>query len=100
MIDHTAMHADLFETFGVDATVVRGAAAAVPVRAIVKHGVQQFGEYGQVIGRATTVDFQLAQWTPEQGDVVAWTDHLGMHSRTVARPGEADDYVAVAVLRG
>lgn len=94
------MHAGLFETFGVDATAKRGIADAVPVRIIVDYDGRTYGEYGQVVGRATLVDVQLSEWAPKQGDVLAWTDHLGSHTRTVAAPVKQDAYVAQVVVRG
>lgn len=94
------MHDALFDTFGVDATAKRGAAAAVTVRIIVDRDQAQLGEYGQVVARVTTVQTRVAQWAPQQGDVIAWTDRLGSHSRKVDLPLENDGFVAKAVLHG
>lgn len=94
------MHAALFGPFGVPATVQRGAAEPVAVRVVVSYATPRYGEYGQVIGTSTTLDFLRAQWRPEQGDVVTWTDHLGTQTRTVASPLEDDGHVAKAVMRG
>ena len=95
-----AMLPQLFDTFGVDATVQRGAAAALPVRIIVNRGVPRYGEYGQVVGTSTVVDMQLSQWQPQQGDVLAWTDRLGAHSKTISAEIDGDGMVAKAVLHG
>ena len=94
------MHASLFETFGVDATVARGAGAAVPVRIVVSRDQEVLGEHGQFLQRVTTVETLVAQWQPKNGDVFAWTDRLGNHSRKVDRPLENDGFVAKAVLHG
>lgn len=94
------MHDSLFATFGVDATVQRGAAAAVPVRIIVNRDQQQLGEYGQAVARVTTIDTRTAEWQPEQGDIFAWTDRLGAHSKRVAKPLADDGFVCSAVLHG
>lgn len=98
--DLVDVHADVFDEIGVDATVQRGADAPVPVRIVVTHGRQKLGEFGQVIARQDRVDFLVAQWRPEQGDTVVWTDHLGAHTRKVATPEDDNGYVAKAVLRG
>lgn len=95
-----AMLPQLFDTFGVDATVQRGAVAAVPVRIVVNRAQSRLGEYGQVVARVDTVDFMLSQWSPQQGDRVAWTDRLGAHAKTLAADIEDDGFVATAVLHG
>ena len=94
------MHVSLFETFGIDATVQRGAGASVPVRIVVNRGQERIGEFGSTIGRIDTLDFLIAQWTPAQGDVVAWTDRLGAHSKQVETLIANDGFVATAVLHG
>lgn len=100
--DHFAdiMLPQLFDTFGVDATVQRGAAAPQPVRIIVNRNVPRYGDYGQVVGTSTVVDMQLAQWHPQQGDVLAWTDRLGAHNKTISAEIDGDGMVAKAVLHG
>lgn len=94
------MHIDLFETFGMDATVKRGTDAAVAVRVIVNRDQQQLGEYGQVVARVTTVDFMVAQWEPKQSDVLVWTDRLGTHTKKIQKPEDNDGFVVKAVLHG
>ena len=94
------MHARVFDALGVAGMVTRGAAAPVPVRIVVKYSQPRYGEFGQVIGRGTTVDFLAAEWTPEQGDVVQWTDHTGAQSRVVATPEDNNGYAVKAVMRG
>ena len=92
---------DLYAEFGVDATVQRGAAAPAPARIVVNYGQEVYGEYGQVVGRVTEVRFQCAQWMPAQGDLVAWTDRFGSHSKPVESAARGDDGLeAVAVLHG
>lgn len=94
------MHEALFDAFGVDATVQRGAAAPVPVRIVVNRGLEQYGEYGQVVARVTAVDMLVSQWVPAQLDVIAWVDRLGSHSSAVDSPVDNDGFVARAVLHG
>lgn len=94
------MHAALFATFGVDADVVRGTDAAVPVRIIVNRGQERLGDYGQVVARVTTIEVQVSEWTPQQGDEFTWTDRLGTHTRRVDKPLDNDGFVAKAVLHG
>lgn len=86
----------LFEAFGIDATVSRGADPAVDVRVVVTRGVARFGDYGQVVGRVTTVDFRNAQWAPRAGDVL----HLPEGDRKVQGLDADDGQVARAVLHG
>lgn len=90
----------MFASFGVDAQVTRGAAMPVPVRIVVVRNVARLGEYGQVVTRVDTVDMQLTQWQPQQGDVFAWTDQLGSHSKALTAEIEDDGFVAKAVLHG
>ncbi|HTL15549.1 MAG TPA: hypothetical protein VL251_10730 [Thermomonas sp.] len=94
------MHAALFATFGVDATVQRGAADPVPVRIIVNRGQERLGEYGQVVAHVTTLDMQVSEWVPEHGDEFTWTDRLGAQTHKVDKPLENDGFVAKAVLYG
>lgn len=94
------MHDAMFDTFGYDATVQRGIDAALPVRIIVNRNQEQLGDYGRVVARVTTIDMLAAQWTPQDGDVIAWTDRWGAHSQKVERPLENDGFVAKAVLYG
>ena len=100
--DHFANSAlpALFDAFGVDATVQRGADAPVPVRIVVERNVVRLGEYGQVVARVDTVDVMLTQWQPQRGDVVAWADQLGTHSKALTAEIEDDGFVAKAVLHG
>lgn len=90
----------LFDAFGADATVQRGADAPVPVRIVVERNVARLGEFGQVVARVDTVDMQLTQWQPQRGDVIVWTDQLGTHSKALTAEIEDDGFVAKAVLHG
>lgn len=94
------MHSVVFDTFGCDATVVRGTNAPVSVRIVVNYGSPRYGEFGQIVGSSTTVDFLRSQWRPEQGDVLTWTDHLGAQTRPVSALDTDDGYIVKAVLRG
>ena len=94
------MHADLFEEFGVDATVVRATALPLPVRVVIDRGVERIGEFGTVAGRVDVASFMVSQWEPRQGDLLAWTDRLGAHEKRVESLVENDGFVAKAVLHG
>lgn len=94
------VHGSLFEAFGIDATVKRGAAAPVPVRIIVNRGQEELAEHGQYVQRVTVVDMQVAQWMPQEGDLVAWADRLGSHTRKVDKRLDDDGFVVRAVLHG
>ncbi len=94
------MHADLFEEFGVDGTATRGEADPVPVRLVIDRGVERIGEFGTVAGRVDAASFMVSQWEPRQGDLIAWTDRLGSHSKRVESLMDNDGFVARAVLHG
>ena len=88
MNDFDAMFASahlptLYATFGRDATVTRGVGAPVPVRIVLNRASEALGDYGQVVARVDRVQFQASQWKPQAGDVVAWTDGFGSHSKAV-----------------
>ena len=88
--------AALFDAFGVATTVQRGTGDAVDVRVVITRGVKRFGEYGQIVGHVTTVDFRNAQWAPQAGDVL----HLAEGDRTVQVLDADDGQVARVVLHG
>jgi hypothetical protein len=92
----TDAHADLFDALGVDAFVQRGADAPVPVRVVVEDGVARVGEYGQVIGRNTCVNFLRAQWIPARADLVT----IDGSTRKVDAIDTDDGIVARVVLHG
>lgn len=100
MSDATAIfadaHADLFDALGVDAFVQRGTAAAVPVRVVVEDGVARVGEYGQVVGRNTLVNFLRAQWAPVRGDLLT----IDGATRKVESIDTDDGIVVRVVLHG
>lgn len=91
---------ELFEAFGIDATVQRGADAAVPVLVIINRAQARLGEFGQVVARVDTVEFMLSQWSPQQGDRVVWTDRMGTAAKSVTSEIDCDGFVAKAVLHG
>lgn len=90
----------IYVTFGVDATVTRGIGPAVPVRIVVDRGQERVGEYGQVVARVDEVHARVAEWEFRQGDVVAWTDRLGSHSKAVESASLNDGLESTAVLHG
>jgi len=89
-------HADLFDALGVDAFVQRGTDAAVPVRVVVEDGVARVGEYGQVVGRNTCINFLRAQWLPVRGDLVT----IDGNARKVDAMDIDDGIVVRVVLHG
>ncbi|HVI60132.1 MAG TPA: hypothetical protein VM619_14835 [Luteimonas sp.] len=91
---------DIYETFGVDATVARGAAAAVPLRIVVDRNQARLGDYGQVVARIDRVRCMASDWTFRQGDVVAWTDRFGAHSKPIEVENENDGMESFGVLNG
>lgn len=91
-----SMDASLFETFGEDATVSRGAGDPVPVRVVITRGVERFGDYGQVVGRVTVADIRNSEWVAKPGDVL----QLASGARTVEAVDKDDGYVNSAVLHG
>lgn len=96
------MHEELFDLFGQDGAIVRGAAAPVPVRVVVNEGVERVGEYGQSIGRVTVIDFLATQFRPKQHDVLTVLDAAGVPvwTKPVASIDADDGYVVKAVMHG
>jgi hypothetical protein len=90
------MHDVLFDEFGEDATVQRGADAPVAVRVYIERGIEQLGEYGRVVARVTMASFLNSEWTPAQGDVLVW----GSNTRTVQSVDSDDGEVTKVVLHG
>ena len=86
-------HVDLFDALGVDAFVQRGSDADVPVRVVVEDGVARVGEFGQVIGRNTCVNFLRVQWVPMRGDLVT-IDGAGRKVESI----DTDDGIVVRVV--
>lgn len=93
------MHRDLFAAFGIDAVVARGAATQ-DVRIVVDRDQAQLGEYGQVVARLDEIQFQVEQWQPKGGDILTWTDRLGLNSKRVDRILAQDGFVSRVVLHG
>lgn len=96
MIDVTAIHATLFDTFGVDATVMRGAGPLVAVRVVIDEGQELLGDHGQSVGQVTVAKFRVAQFRPRPGDLLSWN----RQTRPVERVIRDDGHVAEAVLYG
>lgn len=90
----------LYAQFGTAATVRRGDAEPVPVLAIIDRGQESVGEHGRVYGVMDVATFQVAQWTPQPGDVLTWTDRLGTHAKAVESVPFDDGLEARAVLHG
>jgi hypothetical protein len=93
---HTEHCSTLFDVFGRDGTIQRGNSAAVAVRVVVDVGVEQLGEYGQVVARVTTVSFLSAQFRPRQGDVLT----LPEWTKPVSSVETDDGFVVKAVMHG
>jgi hypothetical protein len=90
------LHTDLFDVFGRDGTVQRGAAAAVPVRVVIDRGIERYGTNGEVVAIVTVVSFKAAQWIPSAGDIVT----VGAWSKKVDVLDSDDGYVTKAVMYG
>ena len=95
------LYADAFDAFGVDATVQRGFGTPQAVRVIVRFGIEQSGDMGQVVSTINTVDFMVQQWSPSQFDKLTWTDIRGV-TRTLGIGNELSNngHVAKVVLHG
>ena len=91
---------EIYETFGLDAQVTRGADAAVPVRIVIDRNQERIGDYGQVVTRVDRVRCMASQWTFRQGDVIAWTDRFGAQSKPVEIENENDGMESYGVLHG
>ena len=99
-IDYGQMHDELFDLLGDDATITRGVFTEL-ARVIVQRAQEQIGDYGQASACVTTVDVRVSEWPSlKEGDIVAWSDHLGAHSRKVAKCVKADGYITQGVLHG
>lgn len=96
------MHEDLFDEYGQNGSIVRGANAPVPVRVIVNEGVERVGEYGQSIGHVMVVHFLVSEFRPQQRDVLTLLDTLGetVWTKPVASVDKGDGYVVQAVMHG
>lgn len=98
-MDFAALDRDVastaFDLLGCGVTVTR---AGVPtsVRAIVEDGVEQIGEYGRVIGRATRISFLKSEWEPVRGDLVTVDNSI----RPIESLDTDDGIVVQAVLHG
>lgn len=90
------MHAELFEVFGQDGFVTRGVDPAVPVRVVIDRGVEQFDDLGRVVRRVDVASFNVAEWSPQQNDVLA----IGAWSKQVDAIDSDDGFVAKAVMYG
>lgn len=96
------LHPELFDVFGSDGTIARGTAQAVPVRIVIDQGVDRIGEYGQSIGRVSTVSFLAVQYRPQRGDVVTALDAAGgtLWVKPIDTIDADDGYVVRAVMHG
>jgi hypothetical protein len=94
--DFDDMHSALFETFGVDGSVMRGAGPAVPVLVVIDEGQEMLGDHGQSVGQVTVAKFRVAQFRPRSSDLLT----VGTETRTVQKVIRDDGYVAEAVLYG
>lgn len=90
------MDATLFDVFGEDATISRDGGTAVPVRVVLTRGAEQFGDYGQVVGRVTVADMRNSEWVAKQGDTL----HLASGDRKVQAIATDDGAVNRVVLHG
>lgn len=90
-------HADMLSALGgnvATAVVTRGSVDYGPFQVVVHDGVARVGEYGQVIGRSTHVDFLRSAFLPARADLVSLN---GGATRKVEAL-EADDGIVVQVV--
>lgn len=95
-----AAHADMRSALGGNvctAVVTRDGVESPELEVIVHNGVVQTGDYGKVIGRNSHVDFFIAEWQPQRGDLVAINGAAG---RKVDAIDTDDGIVARVVLHG
>lgn len=85
----------LIQDAGEPAVVTRGG-TPIDVRVIVEDGVEQMGEFNQVVGRRRVVTFRKAQFAPRRGDQVTVRNETG----TVESIDSDDGYLVGAVLNG
>ncbi|WP_408952089.1 hypothetical protein [Lysobacter sp. Hz 25] len=86
----------VFGTLGVVARVQRPPHLAAPVTVVVRDGVERFGEFHQVVGRARHVLARNRDWVFRRGDEVALPDR----SQTVEALVRDDGLINEAVLHG
>lgn len=91
-----AANASMFAALGVDASVVRGVAAAVTVRVVPIDSEETIGHHHQVTGNDRHLLFIKADWDPAPGDQVT----IGAKVQTVGRKLKDDGYVAEVAIRG
>lgn len=91
------MHAALFDRFAVPVTVQRSGGLPTAARVVRDDGVASIGEYGQVIGRVTKLNFIKAEWNPARGDVVTFDDSSALKVEAIDND---DGYVVEAVMHG
>lgn len=93
--------ADIYDAFGFDGTIQRGADLPVPVRIVVDRDQAVIGEFNQVVARVDQVRVRVAQWPAfMHGDLVSWSDRLGNHAKRIERQTGNDGLEAHGVLHG
>lgn len=99
VFDAIAVQSDatIFGVFSDVVSVKRGAGTAVTVDAVIEHGVEVLGEYGQVVNHVSMISFRNIQWRPKSGDVVTLP---GGEKRGIDEINKDDGYVTRAVLYG
>ncbi|HXD35437.1 MAG TPA: hypothetical protein VN624_02210 [Rhodanobacter sp.] len=93
-------HADMLSALGgnvATAVVTRGSVDSDPLQVVVHDGVARVGEYGQVVGRNTRVDFLRSAFQPVRGDLVSLN---GGPLRKVDAIEVDDGFVVQVVLHG
>lgn len=91
-----AAQGDIFAALGTDATVQRGANAAVPVRVVVTDSEETTGQHSQRIGNERHLQFIKAAWDPKAGDLVT----IAGVAQRVHRIVKDDGHVVEVVVHG
>ena len=97
------MHAELFDSFGVEGTVQRGMDLPVPVVVVVDRSVAQYDDNGRVVRRVDLVSFLTAEWQALRNDRVVVPDSLvmpGGFDKKVDTLESDDGFVNKAVMYG
>jgi len=92
----STMDAVVFDTLGVVAQVQRPPNPSVPIRLVVRDGVERLGEFQQVVGRARHILARNLDWQFRRGDLVT----LAEQTRPIEALIRDDGLVNEAVLHG
>lgn len=91
---------DIYDEFGVDATVKRGDADPVPLRIIVSRQQRGVGEFSEAVIGVDTVRCMRDQWQFLPGDLLSWSNRFGLQSKKVEKRENEDTLESFGVLHG